>query len=127
MRRRPLIHFRGFSDFGPGATGPEVEDWQTNLKDLGYPVVVSGIYDDGATWSATVAFKESVGLPGNGVVDTETVEAMGKKFDELNGPIDPIKKVLQMDPLEIYGKIDKSWLILGAIAAVGGWAYFRSR
>ncbi len=124
--RRPFI-FRGFGELAPGSTGGEVEDWQANLKELGYPVVVSGIYDDGATWSATVNFKLSVGLPGNGVVDIATVEAMGKKLDELNGPLNPIKKMWRMDPIDFFGRLDKSWLILGAVAAVGGWAYLRSR
>jgi len=115
----------GFGDLKPGDTSPEVGDWQTNLRDAGYSnVAVTGTYDD-ATWSATVDFKASVGLPENGVVDDVTVAAMNQKFSWMNTQV-PGKRGYSLprtteNPISITGGIVAvPWLALGVVA-VGAW------
>lgn len=112
---------------GRPTAGSEVQDWQTNLKDLGYPVLVTGQYDD-ATWSATVQFKQAMGLPADGVVDAATREAMGKYWD-MQLPPSPKGTVatVVMDPLEITGRVPSWGWALGLVAAAGvGYYLWRS-
>ncbi len=113
-----------FGVIKPGSEGPEVSNWQTNLMDVGYSYVQNdGTYDN-ATWSATVAFKQSVGLPGDGVVDDATLAAMIQRLDAGSTVLPTPGATEQID---IVGRVPEAvkqaspWLLMAVI--LGGATY----
>ncbi len=56
----------------PGSRGPQVEDLQTRLQELGhYSGAADGIYGD-ATQAAVVQFQQKIGIPATGTVNQQT-------------------------------------------------------
>jgi peptidoglycan L-alanyl-D-glutamate endopeptidase CwlK len=120
-----------------GDQGDEVKKLQQRLKDLGFnPGEVDGEFGLG-TEAAVLAFQKSEGLLAHGIVDEETLTALG--FEPEDGtratipevtvaivtkmfpftPIDNIKKNLPivLEALQAAGLIDKN-MILMALATI---------
>lgn len=72
----------GAKPLGLGASGPEVEKLQRNLKRLGYPVEVDGKFGP-ETQAAVMKFQREHGLKADGVAGPQTHIALDKELMKL--------------------------------------------
>lgn len=109
-----------FGDLNPDDRGPAVTELQRNLSVLGYPLAITGVYDD-TTYVAIRQFQGDQGLPVTGLVDASTQSRIMSELTA-QAPTVPLPSSSGV------AKASSGFPIIGAIAiGVVWWIFFRRK